>query len=132
MRLHLCIAFIGSVSNTVEHTVTTSLSSNRNKFHLLIQVSVSRNSCTNIPPFAAFRHLFDGDQLAFSFYFVFAYLPVTSYPISLSFENNKLEGRNRLSIDVINAKSLRLSVRKQSNAKTVAAFLSNSSANATS
>ena len=62
------------------------------QFHLLIKVSVSRNSCTNIPSFAAFRHLFDGDQSAFSFYFVFAYLPVTSYPISLSFESNKLEG----------------------------------------
>ena len=38
------------------------------QFHLLITVSAPLNSCTNIPSFAAFLHLFDRNQSGLSFF----------------------------------------------------------------
>ena len=44
------------------------------QFHLLITVNVSPNSCTNIPSFAAFLHLFDRNKLAL-LSFAWSFLP---------------------------------------------------------
>ena len=93
MRLPLSTFLIGSVPNTVEHTVTTLLSSNHTDFISSLR-SVFLSTAAQISPRLVFFVIsLMGTNWRFLSTLFLRMVPVASCPISLSFKSSKLEGR---------------------------------------